>query len=184
MLCRLWQMVESLPEAADALCLSPSPFSPFLLDPAVLLAPQHVLVLSRLWQIVEWLGTAADALVSHPNMLSLDMFLPCRLWQIVEWLAEAADGDVLIVLDECHRAKNLVATEGRSTKTGIAVLALQNALPNARWGVCLRWRRGCACSYLVAHMMFQHNPQHVLYYCMLSPGWCKAWLQVPACPAK
>lgn len=58
--------------------------------------------------------------------------LPCRLWQIVEWLAEADDGDVLIVLDECHRAKNLVATEGRSTKTGIAVLALQNALPNAR----------------------------------------------------
>lgn len=56
----------------------------------------------------------------------------CRLWQIVEWLAEAEDGDVLIVLDECHRAKNLVATEGRSTKTGIAVLALQNALPNAR----------------------------------------------------
>lgn len=56
----------------------------------------------------------------------------CRLWQIVEWLAEAEDGEVLIVLDECHRAKNLVATEGRSTKTGIAVLALQNALPNAR----------------------------------------------------
>jgi hypothetical protein len=50
----------------------------------------------------------------------------------VEWLAEAEDGDVLIVLDECHRAKNLVATEGKSTKTGIAVLALQNALPNAR----------------------------------------------------
>lgn len=52
----------------------------------------------------------------------------------MEWLAEAADGDVLIVLDECHRAKNLVANEGRSTKTGIAVLALQNALPNARCG--------------------------------------------------
>jgi hypothetical protein len=111
------------------------PFPPFLLDPAVLLASMYVLLLCRLWQIVEWLGTAADALVSHPIMLSLDMFLPCRLWQIVEWLAEAADGDVLIVLDECHRAKNLVATEGRSTKTGIAVLALQNALPNARWGV-------------------------------------------------
>ena len=45
---------------------------------------------------------------------------------------EAADGDVLIVLDECHRAKSLVQNEVRSTKTGIAVLALQNALPNAR----------------------------------------------------
>jgi hypothetical protein len=56
----------------------------------------------------------------------------CRLWQIVEWLAEAEDGEVLVILDECHRAKNLVANEGRSTKTGLAVLALQNALPNAR----------------------------------------------------
>jgi hypothetical protein len=65
----------------------------------------------------------------------------CRLWQIVEWLAGAEGGEVLIVFDECHRAKNLVPpatpagsfTETRSTKTGLAVLALQNALPNARW---------------------------------------------------
>lgn len=65
----------------------------------------------------------------------------CRAWQIVEWLAEADDGEVLIVLDECHRAKNLLpASTGRSsverepkaTKTALAVLALQNSLPNAR----------------------------------------------------
>jgi hypothetical protein len=54
----------------------------------------------------------------------------------VEWLVEAADGDVLIVFDECHRAKNLVTNGGASTKTGVAVLALQNALPNARRVAC------------------------------------------------
>jgi hypothetical protein len=66
--------------------------------------------------------------------------MSCRLWQIVEWLAGAEGGEVLIVFDECHRAKNLVPSaspggsfgETRSTKTGLAVLALQNALPNAR----------------------------------------------------
>jgi hypothetical protein len=50
----------------------------------------------------------------------------------VEWLAQCQEGEVLIVLDECHRAKNLVAAADKSTKTGLAVLALQNALPNAR----------------------------------------------------
>jgi hypothetical protein len=56
----------------------------------------------------------------------------CRVWQVVEWLVQCWDGDVLIVLDECHRAKNLVAAADKSTRTGLAVLALQNALPNAR----------------------------------------------------
>jgi hypothetical protein len=51
---------------------------------------------------------------------------------VVEWLVQCWDGDVLIVLDECHRAKNLVAAADKSTRTGLAVLALQNALPNAR----------------------------------------------------
>lgn len=50
---------------------------------------------------------------------------------------------MLIVLDECHRAKNLLPAntgrasqdrEPKATKTALAVLALQNALPNARWG--------------------------------------------------
>eukprot|EP00879_Flechtneria_rotunda_P009637 GHRR01010084.1.p1 GENE.GHRR01010084.1~~GHRR01010084.1.p1 ORF type:complete len:1075 (+),score=467.79 GHRR01010084.1:930-4154(+) len=66
------------------------------------------------------------------ELYAANIAVGCRLWQIVEWLAEADDGEVLIVLDECHRAKNLMAAEGKSTKTGIAVLALQNALPNAR----------------------------------------------------
>ena len=75
-------------------------------------------------------------------MSSLPCVCCCRAWQIVEWLAEADGGEVLIVLDECHRAKNLLPPtttrrgreqEPKATKTALAVLALQNALPNARW---------------------------------------------------
>lgn len=51
---------------------------------------------------------------------------------MVEWLAQCSNGEVLIVLDECHRAKNLAVAADKSTRTGLAVLALQNALPNAR----------------------------------------------------
>lgn len=37
------------------------------------------------------------------------------------------------MLDECHRAKNLVPTSGsKPTKTGRSVMELQKALPNAR----------------------------------------------------
>jgi len=38
----------------------------------------------------------------------------------------------VIVLDECHRAKNLVPSGGKSTKTGQMVVELQRALPKAR----------------------------------------------------
>lgn len=38
----------------------------------------------------------------------------------------------MIILDECHRAKNLMPIGGKPTKTGRAVLELQKALPNAR----------------------------------------------------
>lgn len=37
----------------------------------------------------------------------------------------------MIVLDECHKAKNLVGEKGTSTETGLAVEALQKALPDA-----------------------------------------------------
>ena len=37
-----------------------------------------------------------------------------RLFHVVEWLAGAdKKGDCLIILDECHKAKNLIAKEGR-----------------------------------------------------------------------
>ena len=42
-----------------------------------------------------------------------------------------------IILDECHKAKNLVPTgSGKPTKTGITVLQLQDLLPKARVVYC------------------------------------------------
>jgi hypothetical protein len=54
-----------------------------------------------------------------------------RLKQLLQWLGEDYDG--LIVFDECHKAKNLVPVgSAKPTKTGLAVLELQEKLPNAR----------------------------------------------------
>ncbi|EFO21446.2 hypothetical protein LOAG_07043 [Loa loa] len=54
-----------------------------------------------------------------------------RLKQLIQWFGQDYDG--VIVLDECHRAKNLVPTSGsKPTKTGRSVMELQKALPNAR----------------------------------------------------
>uniref|UniRef100_A0A158R3X8 Strawberry notch homolog 1 n=1 Tax=Syphacia muris TaxID=451379 RepID=A0A158R3X8_9BILA len=54
-----------------------------------------------------------------------------RLKQLIQWCGKDFDG--VIVLDECHRAKNLVPSSGsKPTKTGRMVLELQKALPNAR----------------------------------------------------
>ncbi|KAJ1355041.1 hypothetical protein KIN20_012161 [Parelaphostrongylus tenuis] len=54
-----------------------------------------------------------------------------RLKQLIQWFGVDYDG--VIILDECHRAKNLVPSTGaKPTKTGRMVLELQKALPNAR----------------------------------------------------
>ncbi|GIM01409.1 hypothetical protein Vretimale_6229 [Volvox reticuliferus] len=56
-----------------------------------------------------------------------------RLHQIVNWLGgPKGDGECLIVLDECHKAKNLLDAAGNSSQTGLAVESLQDQLPNAR----------------------------------------------------
>ena len=49
-----------------------------------------------------------------------------------------ADGtlDPLIVFDECHKAKNLLTGNGQPTKTALAVVAIQEALPKARVLYC------------------------------------------------
>ena len=51
-----------------------------------------------------------------------------RLKQLLQWCGEDFDG--VIVFDECHRAKHLNCAN--PTKTGLAVLELQNKLPKAR----------------------------------------------------
>ena len=54
-----------------------------------------------------------------------------RLKQLLQWLGDDFDG--VIVFDECHKAKNLVPVgSAKPTKTGLAVLELQEKLPNAR----------------------------------------------------
>ncbi|XP_072924354.1 si:ch73-63e15.2 isoform X2 [Hemitrygon akajei] len=54
-----------------------------------------------------------------------------RLKQILDWCGENFDG--VIVFDECHKAKNVCLNGStKSTKTGLAVLELQNRLPYAR----------------------------------------------------
>eukprot|EP00873_Tetraselmis_striata_P003882 jgi/Tetstr1/424146/TSEL_014753.t1 len=63
-----------------------------------------------------------------------------RLKQLLEWCGEDFDG--LILFDECHKAKNLVPDKGKAqtaanaTRTGLAVLEIQNALPKARVVYC------------------------------------------------
>ncbi|GLC46902.1 hypothetical protein PLESTB_001282200 [Pleodorina starrii] len=56
-----------------------------------------------------------------------------RLHQIVTWLGgPTGDAECLVVLDECHKAKNLLDAAGNSSQTGLAVESLQDQLPNAR----------------------------------------------------
>ena len=58
-----------------------------------------------------------------------------RLKQLIDWLAKDPHGP-LVVFDECHKAKNLINESGQPTKTGLAVVALQDALPEARVLYC------------------------------------------------
>ncbi|KAM4634944.1 protein strawberry notch homolog 1 isoform 1-T2 [Polymixia lowei] len=54
-----------------------------------------------------------------------------RFQQLLHWCGEDFDG--VIVYDECHKAKNVCpAGSSKPTKTGLAVLELQNKLPKAR----------------------------------------------------
>ena len=75
--------------------------------------------------------TAPHKKTTNPNPPKTNTPNNNRLAQLIAWLA-ADGGDVLVVFDECHRAKNLVSKEGASTVTGLAVASLQEALPNAR----------------------------------------------------
>uniref|UniRef100_A0A3P8W2D1 Protein strawberry notch homolog 1 n=1 Tax=Cynoglossus semilaevis TaxID=244447 RepID=A0A3P8W2D1_CYNSE len=54
-----------------------------------------------------------------------------RFEQLIHWCGEDFDG--VIVYDECHKAKNVCPIgSSKPTKTGLAVLELQNKLPKAR----------------------------------------------------
>lgn len=54
-------------------------------------------------------GSASDL----PDPRQQGVLPGTRLFQVVEWLAGAdKTGNCLIILDECHKAKNLIAREG------------------------------------------------------------------------
>nr|XP_032803328.1 protein strawberry notch homolog 1 [Petromyzon marinus] len=54
-----------------------------------------------------------------------------RIKQLLHWCSDDFDG--VIIFDECHKAKNLCPVgSSKPTKTGLAVLELQNRLPKAR----------------------------------------------------
>ncbi|CAO2168418.1 unnamed protein product [Urochloa humidicola] len=58
-----------------------------------------------------------------------------RLQQLVQWCGSEFDG--LLVFDECHKAKNLIPEAGsQPTRTGKAVLEIQEMLPQARVVYC------------------------------------------------
>lgn len=96
-------------------------------------------------------GRVADLGKDGVDLNALLMKPGSRLEQLVSWLGEDKHGP-LVVFDECHRAKNLVNENGESffvfpygrlvrrrvlctgvpTKTALAVVALQRAIPNAR----------------------------------------------------
>ncbi|XP_067253504.1 protein strawberry notch homolog 1 isoform X1 [Chanodichthys erythropterus] len=54
-----------------------------------------------------------------------------RFKQLLHWCGDEFDG--VIIFDECHKAKNVCPIgSSKPTKTGLAVLELQNKLPKAR----------------------------------------------------
>ncbi|KAH1238277.1 Protein FORGETTER 1 [Glycine max] len=58
-----------------------------------------------------------------------------RLQQLIQWCGPGFDG--LIIFDECHKAKNLVPESGsQPTRTGEAVVDIQDRLPEARVVYC------------------------------------------------
>ncbi|GIL64960.1 hypothetical protein Vafri_18816 [Volvox africanus] len=87
---------------------------------------------SRVGDVVD--DEAMQRVLNHKRAEVRRLFgVGSRLHQIVSWLGgPKGDGECLIVLDECHKAKNLLDAAGNSSQTGLAVESLQDQLPNAR----------------------------------------------------
>ena len=85
--------------------------------------------------LIQGSGKVADLGKEGADLETLLMKKGSRLEQLVRWLRQDPHGP-LIVFDECHRAKNLVNESGMPTKTALAVVALQRAIPDARVMYC------------------------------------------------
>lgn len=72
-----------------------------------------------------------SSLIGESQQVNTKKKYNTRMKQLLQWLGKDFDG--IIVFDECHKAKNLVPVgSAKPTKTGLAVLELQEKLPNAR----------------------------------------------------
>lgn len=92
---------------------------------------------TRFQQLLHWCGEDFDGVVSfcqlernntfHVNSTYLNYDLNNSRWRI------SLTSYLKIVYDECHKAKNVCPVgSSKPTKTGLAVLELQNKLPKAR----------------------------------------------------
>ncbi|CAB1115009.1 unnamed protein product [Ectocarpus sp. CCAP 1310/34] len=85
-------------------------------------------------------GTIRDGdgvmFLTYSSLVAANRDGKSRLKQLLKWCG-GKDFDGCILLDECHRAKNLYAAGGgAATKAGAAVVELQAKLPNARIVYC------------------------------------------------
>ena len=73
---------------------------------------------------------------SLPDPKDLGVVPGTRLFHVVEWLAgRDGKGNCLIILDECHKAKNLIAKEGE-LRNGLLCAQLdpsQQSMAGKRW---------------------------------------------------
>lgn len=96
-------------------------------------------------------GSASDL----PDPRQQGVLPGTRLFQVVEWLAGAdKTGNCLIILDECHKAKNLIAREGRVQHVAILQIVCLPEPLLSRTPFC-EHRKGCKrlrAGHLLANM--------------------------------
>nr|BAD02983.1 putative sno protein [Oryza sativa Japonica Group] len=79
--------------------------------------------------------TTGVIFVTYSSLIASSEKGRSRLQQLIEWCGSEFDG--LLVFDECHKAKNLIPEAGsQPTRTGKAVLEIQEMLPEARVVYC------------------------------------------------
>ena len=84
-------------------------------------------------QDVKWEGVIYSTFAGLVGNTKKTKRYQSRLDQLLAWLSKDGQFEGPIVFDECHKAKNLMPPKGgKPTKTGLAVLDLQNKNPLAR----------------------------------------------------
>lgn len=80
---------------------------------------------------------------SLPDPKDLGVVPGTRLYHVVEWLAgRDGKGNCLIILDECHKAKNLIAKEGEAVSLWQGIFFLAGGCSGAT-ALSMRWQSAC-----------------------------------------